>query len=179
MKGKNEEFSKREIRISELKNNRIDPELLGNLIMEHKIRRSMKPDHRMSNELAEIVIIIIEKLLGSSSWRGYTEDWKEEFRGRAIDHCLRYCHNFSPERCERGNADAFNYFAMISVRAFIQSLKKCKAYSARNVSMNHDVLYDETMWGNDHDMKIDYDSIYSRLPSMPNIDSIDWADGIS
>ena len=50
---------------------------------------------------------------------------------------------------------------------------------AHNNTNIHDVLYDETMWGNDHDMKIDYDSIYSRLPSMPNIDSIDWADGIS
>jgi hypothetical protein len=172
MKGNTEKFSRKEKRISELKNNKIDPGYLGDLLVDYSIRKRIKSDYKMSNELAEIITVIIEKLIGSSNWRGYTEDWKEEFRGRAIEHCIKYSHNFDADKCAKGKNDAFNYIAMISTRAFIQSMKKCKAYTEKNVSLNHDLMYDQANW--DEDLVIDFDANMPAGYVSPNISSLDW-----
>jgi hypothetical protein len=176
MKGKEETFTRKEKRISNLKNNRIEPGYIGDLLLDYSIRKSIKSDYKMSNELAEVIMIIIEKIIGGSNWRGYSEDWKEEFRGRATEHCIKYCHNFSPEKCKNGKDDAFNYIAMISSRAFIQSMRKCKAYTDKNISLNHDLMYDQQNWGDD--LMIDFDSNIPVGTVSPSISSIDWGSEI-
>lgn len=152
-------YSKRELRIAKLKNERINTKYLSDLVMDYKLKKSLDKNHSMSNELAEIVLVMIEKMIGSPSWRNYTPDYKEEFRGRAVEHVIRYAHNFSPEKCKKGKDDAFNYFAMIIVNAFIQSLKKCKSYSANNIHINHDIIYNEQMWNGDNVMRVEAEEL--------------------
>lgn len=138
------EYSKREVLLSNLRNNKIPHEYITELVMDYKARKKIDSHYQMPRELAEVLLIIIDKNLGSPGWRGYTADWKEEFRGRAIEHVVKYGHNFNPIKCEQGKRnDAYNYFSMIINRAFIQSWKKLKAYSEANVQINHDIVGEE------------------------------------
>lgn len=149
------QYSKRDLRLSKLKNERINPVYLSDLLMDHKLKRAVDPNYKMSDEMGDVLLVMIEKTIGSSGWRGYSPDWKEEFRGRAIDHLVRYSHGFNPEKCKNGKGDAGNYLIKIIVSAFIQSLNKCKAYSENNIHINHDIIYDESMWNQDNEMKIE------------------------
>lgn len=168
------EYSPRELRLANLRNNKISTQYLSELVMDYKMKKSLDIDFPMPKELAEVVLIMIDKMLGSQSWRGYSPDWKEEFRGRAIEHVLRYGHNFSPEKCKNGKGDAFNYFAMIIVNAFVQSLKKCKLYSENNILINHDVIYNEQMYNDDQELKLDSDVKFIN----PDIDSLDYGSNL-
>jgi hypothetical protein len=145
-----------EKKMQEMRTGRIDKEYLTRLVMDYKFRKNIDKSFPMPRELGEVVLIIIDKMLGGSSWRNYTDDWKEEFRGRAIEHVLRYAHNFDPEKMKIGKNDPYNYFAMIITNAFIQSLRKCKQYADSKVVINEDILYNVTSW----------DEIYNMTPDM-------------
>jgi hypothetical protein len=155
-------------RIKSMRTGRIEKEYLSDLVMAYKFKKNIDSTYPMPRELAEVVLIIIDKMLGSASWRNYTDDWKEEFRGRAIEHVLKYAHNFDPEKSKSGKNDPYNYFAMIISNAFIQSWKKCKAYADSNVLLNDEILYNVESW----------DELYETPPTMgtinPNPDAIDW-----
>lgn len=160
-------FSEREIRLAEMRNNRIDKKYLLGLVMDYKWKKKLEPTYSMPRELAEIVIIIVDKMLGSGSWRRYSEDWKEEFKGRAIEHVLKYAHNFDPEKSKSGKNDPYNYFAMIIGNAFIQSWRKCKQYSENTILFNQDFSYS-------NNTSIDQEFITDNQMAEPNIDSLDW-----
>lgn len=155
-------------RLQAMRTGRIEKEYLSELVMTYKFKKNIDPTYPMPRELAEVILIIIDKMLGSASWRNYTDDWKEEFRGRAIEHVLKYAHNFDPEKSKTGKNDPYNYFAMIISNAFIQSWKKCKTYSDNNVLLNDEILYNANNW----------DDVYEANPNMgivtPNTDAIDW-----
>lgn len=155
-------------RLQSMRTGRIDKTYLTELVVDYKFKRKLDESYPMPHELAEVILIIIDKMLGSSSWRNYTDDWKEEFRGRAILHVLKYAHNFDPEKSKTGKNDPYNYFAMIISNAFIQSWKKCKVYSDNNVLLNDEVLYNANNW----------DEVYAATPDTgtvtPNTDAIDW-----
>ena len=156
-------------KMSEMRYGRIERSYLLELVMDYKFKRKLDSDYPMPRELAEVVLIIIDKMLGSASWRKYTDDWKEEFRGRAIEHVLKYAHNFDPEKSKTGKNDPYNYFAMIIGNAFIQSWRKCKTYTDNNVILNHDLLYNENLWdGNSESVANDVESV------TPNIEALDW-----
>jgi hypothetical protein len=153
-------------KIQTMRNGRIDKEYLTELALNYKFKKKIDKDYPMPRELADLLLIVVDKTLGSSSWRGYTEDWKEEFRGRALEHLLRYSHNFDLEKCKN---DPYNYFARLTSTAFIQSLAKCKLYAERNVLLNEDVLYSANA---------NYEDVYEANPEggvvNPNIDAIDY-----
>jgi hypothetical protein len=152
-------------RLHEMRYGRIPREYLTNLVLDYKAKRNLMPDYKMPSELADVVLLIIDKMLGASSWRGYTEDWKEEMRGKAIEHILNYAHNFDREKMNNGKGDPYNYFAMIIHHAFVQTLKKLKKHAEINVAMNHEVMYENIEEG-DNDSLSEYSSL--------NVDSIDY-----
>ena len=133
----------RERRLSGLRTGKIAKNYLMPMVMQYKSIKKKVPKASMPRELAEVMLIIIEKNLGSPSFRRYSPDWKEEMRGRAVEHLLKYSHNFDPAKCAEGKDDPYNYFAMIANMAFVQSLKKLKTHSEHTVIINHDVLYDD------------------------------------
>lgn len=158
-----------EQRLQQMRTGRIEKAYLLELVMNYKFKKKIDEAYPMPRELAEVVLIIIDKMLGSASWRNYTDDWKEEFRGRAIEHVLKYTHNFDPKKSKNGKGnDPYNYFAMIIHNAFVQSWKKCKAYSENNVLLNDEILYNAESW----------DDVYEANPDHgivnPNTDAIDW-----
>jgi len=129
-------------RISAMKSGRIDKDYLSDLIMAYKFKRSVDPTYPMPRELAEVSLIVIDKTLGSFRWRGYTEDWKEEMRGKAIEHVLRYVHNYDAVKSSQDsqNKDPYYYIGRIATNAFIQSWRKCEAYSKSTLPLNEDIL---------------------------------------
>ena len=162
-------MSDRERRLSGLRTGKIAKDYLMPMIMQYKQIKTRMPKASMPRELAEVMLIIIEKNLGSPSYRRYSPDWKEEMRGRAIEHLLKYSHNFNPAKCAEGKDDPYNYFAMIANMAFLQSLKKLKIHSEHTVIMNHDVLYNESQWEESSEFKPESD-ISSNSPQISNLD---------
>jgi hypothetical protein len=162
-------FSKREIRLAGMRNGRINTKYLTELVLDYKFKRKLDKNYSMPTELAEVILIIIDKMIGSSAWRSYSEDWKEEFRGRATEHVVKYAHNFNLVKCKNGKgSDPYNYFAMIIKNAFIQSLRKCKLYSESMVLMNNDLVYNENQWSESQDFNPNLRSV------APEVDTLDW-----
>lgn len=161
-------FSEREINLSKMRNGRIERSYLTDLVMDYKMKKKINPDYIMPRDLAEVLLIIIDKMLGSASFRGYSEDWKEEFRGRAIEHVIKYGHNFDATKSKNGKNDPYNYFAMVIHNAFIQSMRKCKTYSEHNVDMNPDIIYNKNTWKEDQEYRPNIKSIDQ------NVDTMDW-----
>jgi hypothetical protein len=155
-------------RLGDIRSGRVSKDYLFPMIMDYKAKKKLLPEYPMPRELAEVAHIIIEKTLGSHRWRSYSSDWKDEMRGRALEHVLKYSHNFDPDKCKTGKNDPYNYFAMIATMAFIQSLKKCKAYSDSHVQMNPDVNYTENTWD------VNQDHVPDVMANTPNTDNLDW-----
>ena len=166
------QFSEREIKLAEMRNGRIERKYLQDLVMEYKFKKQLDKKYSMPRELAEVVIIIVDKMLGSPSWRRYSDDWKEEFRGRAIEHVLKYAHNFNPKKCKSGKNDPYNYFAMIIGNAFIQSWRKCKAYSDNTIMLNPDMLYAQSPDSPDFNPELTPED--NKWANMPEIGNLDW-----
>lgn len=130
-------------RFNAMKNGRIDKEYLSELIMEYKFKRSLDPTFPMTRELAQMALLIIDKTLGNFRWRSYTDDWKEDMRAKAIEHVLRYVHNYDSIKSAESsqNNDPYYYIGMIVTNAFIQSWKKSSERSKCMMPLNDDILY--------------------------------------
>lgn len=162
-----EEFNKmsRSEKMSYMRMERIPPEYLTALIMDYKFKKNINKTQPMPSELAEVLLIIIDKTAGSSGWRGYTDDWKEEFKGRAIEHVLKYAHGFDPTKVD---GDPFNYFRMMIGHAFVQSWAKLKKYHENHVAYNGEMAYSENEWDEGQTGSVDLQTI------TPNMDCLDW-----
>ena len=147
---------------------RIHTKLLSRLVMDYKARKSINPESRMGNNLGRLFIIIIDKQLGSKNWRGYSDDWKVEFKGKAFEHLCRYADRFDPMKCQDGEDGAFNYFYQITRRAFIQALKKQKRYTETNLLLNDSVGHEQNEWSGNQSGEVDIESI---SPDVENLDS--------
>lgn len=162
-------MGKIEKRMAKLRYDRIDVDRLAELTMEYAEARKLNENHIMSRELAEMVMVIIDKLLGGGQYRGYTDDWKEEMRGKAYEHIVKYSKGFKIALCKAGKRDAaFSYHAMIASHAFKQSIKQLKAYTEKNSILNDALGYDKESMESDKSLndssqiypdetKLDYD----------------------
>jgi len=170
-------LTEREKKLAAMKSGRIKKEDLMPIVMKYKALKAAKPKAQMPRDLADIIILIIDKNLGSPSWRRYSLDWKEEMRGRALEHLLKYSHNFDPSKCAAGKDDPYNYFAMIANMAFTQSLKKLKNHSDNTILINHEVLYNDSQWSGDTG-SIDFDYKIEMGISDPQISNLDWGQSL-
>ncbi len=135
----------REAKLREMRNGKIERRYLLGLVVDYKRKRLFEPQFPMPR------------------------DWKEEFRGRAIEHVLKYAHNFNPIKSETGKTnDPYYYFSRMITNAFIQSWRKCKTYTDDNVLLNHDLLYNDNNWDGEQTNQNDVHTV------TPNIDALDW-----
>ena len=130
-------------RFNAMKSGRIDKEYLSDLIMAYKFKRSLDPSFPMPRELAQMALLIIDKTLGNFRWRSYTEDWKEDMKGKAIEHVLKYVHNYDSVKSQESsqNNDPYYYIGMIVTNAFRQSWKKSSERSKCMMPLNDEILY--------------------------------------
>ena len=134
-------------RMQRLRYGRIDVDRLTELTVDYCEKRKINPNHRMCDELAEMIVVIAEKILGGGQYRGYTEDWKQEMTSLAYLHVMLYIRNFDLAKSKAsGKPDAaFSYYARIVANAFKQQLKAMKKHNERNPTYIETMEYDRDM----------------------------------
>ncbi len=78
---------------------------------------------RASNYIGECIWLIANRLSTNRNFIGYT--YREEMIGDAIENCLRYLHNFDPDK----SSNPFAYFTQIMYYAFLRRIDKEKKQS--------------------------------------------------
>lgn len=79
-----------------------------------------KQPPRASNYIGECIWLIANRLSTNRNFIGYT--YRDEMIGDAIENCLRYIHNFNPEKSN----NPFAYFTQIMYYAFLRRIEKEK-----------------------------------------------------
>lgn len=116
-----------------MRNDKIPKPILTKLLIELKDNRTKYgDDYPVSNALGYVFNVVIDKNLGNNKWRGYTPDWKQEMRDRAIELLIKHSHNFDPIKMNSSkNADPYYYLGKIVFCAFIQAKEKLQKRSKR------------------------------------------------
>jgi len=88
----------------------------------------------MDEKLAELILILTQKIVNSPKFCFYTEDWKEDCVSNASLLLMKYCHNF---KLDSNNAIGYLYGSIEN--AIIQELnlkkKHCERFS--EISINN------------------------------------------
>ena len=82
-----------------------------------------KEPPRASNYIGECIWLIANRLSTNRNFLNYT--YRKEMIGDAVENCLRYLHNFNPEKTK----NPFAYFTQISYYAFLRRIEKEKKQS--------------------------------------------------
>lgn len=104
-----------------------NPRLYGEMIKyvnaynEAKAKGELPP--QASRYIGECIYMIATRLATNRNFIGYT--YKEEMIGDAIENCLRYLHNFDPDKSK----NPFAYFTQIMYYAFLRRIDKEKKQS--------------------------------------------------
>jgi hypothetical protein len=72
------------------------------------------------NYVGKCIMLIAQRLATRPNFVGYS--YREEMIGDAIENCLRYLHNFNPEKTN----NPFAYFTQIVYNAFLRRIEKEK-----------------------------------------------------
>lgn len=76
----------------------------------------------LTNKIGHAILAISERRAYSRNYLNYTNAWKEEMIGDAVDICCRYVHNFNPEKSN----NPFAYITQLVNNAYIQRIKREK-----------------------------------------------------
>ena len=76
--------------------------------------------HHLGNYISKCIIAICNNIALSKNFIGYT--YRDEMIDDAIENCIKYIHNFDPDRSKY----AFSYFSRVAFYAFIRRIKKEK-----------------------------------------------------
>lgn len=94
----------------------------------------------------KMLMLIIKNLAVKPSFSGYTDNWKDEFFGNAIEKVLLYSHNFDEELLSKRTgkkSKAFAYITQICFNAFIAVINDRK----RDQKLLKDMVPYETIDG--------------------------------
>lgn len=82
------------------------------------------PRPRLTEEIGKAIIKITQMTTyintNTLSFLKYTNNWKEEMVGDAIEICNRYVHNFDPEKSK----NPFSYIQQLVINSFLQRIEK-------------------------------------------------------
>jgi hypothetical protein len=139
----------------------------------------------MSNKIGQAIIDIATRRTYSRNFVGYTQAWKEEMIGDAIETCARYAHNYNPFKYN----NPFAYITQLVTNAIILRIKrekkqtyiKFKSYDNahgfnglldENISEDDLALMDETtdMYRDHLTYIADYESRYMTKPEKEDVD---------
>lgn len=85
-----------------------------------------RPNDKMPEYVGWAIMQIAEGFSRRHNWRGYTEAWKENMRGAAIENCVRYARNYNYEKYSNPHA----YFSFVTENTFKNVIKKEKRIHA-------------------------------------------------
>lgn len=92
--------------------------------MESEMKK-FKDSGVMSERLGSMFISIATNYANKGNFTGYT--WKKDMIGEAVYTCVRYAHNFDPDKQSKSNP--FAYFTKICYHSFLNFIKKQKKHS--------------------------------------------------
>lgn len=101
-------------------NKRLYAEMVIHIAAYKEAKEAGIPTPRVSEYIGKCVWLIANNLSTQRNFIGYT--YREEMIGDAIENCLRYLHNFDPEK----SSNPFAYFTQIMYYAFIRRIDKEK-----------------------------------------------------
>ena len=84
---------------------------------------SYKKTKRMSENLGLIILTIARNLSNKGNFAGYT--WKDDMIGEAVLTCVKYLHNFEPEK----STNPFAYITTCCKNSFIAYIKAQQKHS--------------------------------------------------
>ena len=84
-----------------------------------------KKTGKMSGELGRMLLAIATNYSSKGSFAGYT--WREDMVSDALLTCVKYLHNFDPDKQKYPNP--FAYITMICHNAFVNYINKQKRHS--------------------------------------------------
>jgi len=118
-----------------------------------KAVREKKEKPRVTPYLGKCMLDIAEHLARKPNFYNYP--FRDDMISDAAENCIRYIHNFNPEKSK----NPFSYFTTISHHAFIRKIAKEQKYSytkhkvTQNVNDNHGASAiqdsDKLTWGQD------------------------------
>lgn len=130
--------------VQSMKYGRIDKEYLTKLVMEHKMNvAKYGKGYPMSDELGQVIMIIIDKTSGYKDWARYTTNWMNDMKSLAMLHCTRYLHNFNLVKMKNGkNSDPYYYIGRIVTNAFKQERDDLRLHTkyVQHASLNENIL---------------------------------------
>lgn len=100
--------------------------------------RKYKETDIISEKLGGMIMAIANNYSNKGSFANYT--WKEDMVGEAVLTCVKYMHNFDPEKSK----NPFAYFTTIIRNAFLNYIKKQKKHSKiKNTCYNNSYILKE------------------------------------
>lgn len=79
-----------------------------------------------SEELGRMLLLLAKRYSERGSFSGYS--WKDDMVCEAVMTCVRYAHNFDPEKA-KGKPNPFAYFSRIIHNSFLNYISKQKDHS--------------------------------------------------
>lgn len=104
-------------------NKRLYAEMIKYIRLYNEAKEEGREPPRASNYIGECIWMIANRLSTNRNFIGYT--YREEMIGDAIENCLRYLHNFNPDK----STNPFAYFTQIMYYAFLRRIEKEKKQS--------------------------------------------------
>ena len=104
-------------------NKRLYTEMIKYTRAYNEAKEQGREPPKASNYIGECIWLIANRLSTNRNFIGYT--YREEMIGDAIENCLRYLHNFNPDK----STNPFAYFTQIMYYAFLRRIEKEKKQS--------------------------------------------------
>lgn len=73
---------------------------------------------KISDYIGECILLIAENLGTNRNFRNYS--YLDDMKADGIENCIRYCHNFDPDKSDK----PFAYFTQIIYYAFLRRIEK-------------------------------------------------------
>lgn len=88
--------------------------------------------------VGEAILKISQNLAKKGNFSGYS--FREEMESDGVENCLRYLHNFNPDK----STNPFGYLTLIMWRAFIRRIEKeaTESYVKHKMLLNNSDVYD-------------------------------------
>jgi len=88
--------------------------------------------------VGEVILAIAKNLATKSNFGGYS--FREEMIGDGCENCLRYLHNFDPDK----SSNPFGYLTLIMWRAFVRRIEreKTESYTKHKMILSNADLYE-------------------------------------
>lgn len=104
-------------------NKKLYTEMIRYVAEYNRAKEAGEPLPRANNYIGECIWLIANRLSTNRNFIGYT--YRDEMIGDAIENCLRYLHNFDPDKSK----NPFAYFTQIMYYAFLRRIEKEKKQS--------------------------------------------------